>query len=338
MKKMFLQQALTAAMVMVFGSTAVWAQGVLDVFKKVEADPNKAYTLTETEGPYLIFVTSFSGPTAPQEAHSLVLEFRKTFKWHAYVYEKTFIRDVSKDFNLTQSPYSRTKPKYLTNPGNRTEFAVVIGNFPSMEDKQFKKTLEDVRKARPTSLKGKPEGTTYSWAFGLANPMITPEHQKGIVDPFIESINKNRPYTLLRNPRRYTVQIATFEARAVMKPEEIRAIEEGKKAFSNRGVSDIEKGEQSAVKLCQILRSQGIEAYEFHDRHGSIVTVGSFDFHTQQTPDGRMNVNPQIQQTIQRFQAEATSNNEYKPKVFADIMCDLRPKVIEVPRAAQARR
>jgi hypothetical protein len=338
MRKKFLFQAIAVVMVMTFVTTAVSAQGVLGgLFKNVEADPNKAYMLTETEGPYLIFVTSFSGPTARQEAHSLVLEFRKSFKWYAYVYEKKISLHDVRDFKPLHGSYM-SRPKYLNNPGSRTEFAVVIGNFPSMEDKQFTKTLDDVRKSRPSSLKDTPKGTTYSCAFGLLNPMVSPEHHKGVVDDLIKSINEKRPYTLLRNPRRYTVQVATFEGHSVMKPEDVRAIEQGKKSFSNQGMSDLERGEQSAVKLCQALRAQNIEAYEFHDRHGSIVTVGSFDFYTQQMPDGRMNVNPLVQQVIQRFQAEAHGNNEYKPKVYAGIICDPQPKVIEVPRASQARR
>ena len=326
MQKTFLFQAITVAAVLVFAVATVQAQGVLNILKKVEADPSKTYTLTEAEGPYLIFVRSFHGPTARQDAQSLVMEFRKTYKWHAYIYEKTFIHDVENDFKQMRNPYSRTKPKYL-NPGKGTEIAVVIGNFPSMEDKQFKKTLEEVRKSQPASLNGK----SCTEAFGLANPMLPPEFQKGIADTFIESINIKRPYTLLGNPRRYTVKVATFEGSAVMKPEDIAAITRNQSVFQGE-ISDIEKGEQAAAKLCQVLRSQGYEAYEYYDRQSSIVTVGSFDFYTQQLPDGRININPQIQQIIQRFQGEPVGNNEYKLKVFADIMCDAFPKVIEVPR------
>lgn len=355
MRKTFLFQAVAVAMFAAFLSTTIHAQGLLNVLKKVESDPNKTYALTEMEGPCLIFVTSFS---TRQEAHSLVLEFRKSYKWHAYVYEKTFVHEADKDLkgihNLqTGMPYPRTKPKYASadsetevavvrtkpkylTPGNKTEFAVVVGNFPSMDDKQFKKTLEDVRKCQPSSLKSQAPGTTYSLAFGLVNPLLPSANQQGFVDPFVESINKDSPYTLLRNPCCYTVQIATFMGRAVVKPEEIKAIKEGKKNFFNKETPDIETAGQTAVKLCRVLRSQGIEAYEFHDRYSSIVTVGSFDYHAQQMPDGRLNVNPQILQVVQRFQGQVTpgaTGVPYNPVIISGIPCDIYPKVIEVPRA-----
>ena len=332
MRKTFLIHAVAAAMVSAFISETIYAQGVIErlkpeMFKKVEADPRKAYALTETEGPYLIFVTSFFGPTAPQDAHSLVLELRKSFKWHAYVFEKTFEHDASKDFGHMRSSGPRAKPKYL-NPGRGTEYAVVIGNFPSLEDRQFKKTLEDVRKCQPSSLKNKAPGTTYSLSFGLANPLLA---QVGTVDPFVKSFNEERPFSLLRNPYRYTVQIATFTPRAYMKPDEIKAIEEGKRSFSNRQVSDLEMGEQAAAKLCQTLRKQGVEAYEFHDRYSSIVTVGGFDQHTPLMLDGRGSTNPQVQRTIERFQARM-SGASFNPVIVAGIPCDAEPKVVEVPR------
>ena len=55
-----------------------WA--TLVPFKRIEADPRKAYELTDSDGPWLIMCTSFAGPTAEQQAHDLVLELRQRFK------------------------------------------------------------------------------------------------------------------------------------------------------------------------------------------------------------------------------------------------------------------
>ena len=59
-------------------------------FKRVDADPRKAYELTESHGPWLIMCTSFAGPTAEQQAHDLVLELRQRFKIEAYSFRQTF--------------------------------------------------------------------------------------------------------------------------------------------------------------------------------------------------------------------------------------------------------
>jgi hypothetical protein len=324
---------------------SVWAQGlpkfVQGIVKPVEADPNKEYVLTELDGPYLIFVSSFSGPTARQDAHTLVLEFRKSFKWNAFVYEKTFLHDANKDFK--QLP---TKMKYV-NPGRGTEYAVVVGNFPSLEDRQFGKTLIDVQKCKPASLK-KPASNTnpnfkvsetpFALAFGVLNPMLPPESQRGLVDPLVVSMNKQRDYSLLRNPRHYTVQIATFTGNTTFEGNRVRKtgglsnnIAENQNQKSK--LSELEKGELAAAALCKALRERNVEAYEFHDRTTSIVTVGGFDQHVQRMPDGTAVTNPQIQQLIQQYQGRvAAGGRSYTPVTIDGIECDMQPRVIEVPK------
>ena len=43
------------------------------------------------------------------------------------------------------------------------------------------------------------------------------------------------------------------------------------------GRSKLEEAAYNAHLLVVALRKQGVEAYEFHDRHESLVTIGSFD-------------------------------------------------------------
>ena len=339
-KQAFLVRSFIVAVLTVCAFTTVWAQQpprpILDPLRNVgnslrniggrtvEADPNKEYKLTETEGPYLIFATALAGPTARQDAHALVLELRSKYKWNAYVFEKDFARDARQDFGQNRS--SRSRPTYqYKNPGE-TQFVVLIGNFPSLEDNQLKRMVEEVRQAKPESLKGKTSATAFSFpmAYGTSNPMLPPEHKQGTVDAFVESLNKGRPYSLLQNPRRYTIQVATFTGRAIMKPEEIRAIEEGRSSF-DRDVSALEIGERSAAELCKVLRSRGVDAYEFHDRNASIVTVGGFDQPGKPMPDGTMAPDPHILQTIQRHQGQVVNG----------IQCLSQPRLIEVPRSAR---
>ena len=316
--------AVTAFAVCTF-STA-WAQTrVLEPFRNigdslrninrtVEADKNKEYKLTEAEGPYLILATALSGPTARQDANALVLELRSKYKWNAFVFEKDFA-------GTTRQDYRHTGAKPIKQP--ETQFAVLIGNFPSLEDNQFKKTLEEVRKCQPDSLKGRTSATAFSFpmAYGLANPMV-PAEQK-TVDDFIASINGG-PYSLLHNPRRYTVQIATFMGRSVVDPHNIRAIEAGKTSFDQEE-SALAIAGRAAVDLCNFLRLQGVEAYDFHDRNTSIVTVGSFDQPGRQLPNGTMVPDPHIQQIIQQYQG----------RMINSIPCERQPRVIEVPRLAR---
>ena len=329
--KTLLLRWLTAAIVTAFVLAPVAAQGPLNalrnVIKPVEADPNNDYVLTEMEGPYLIFAAALSGTNARQDAHALVLELRKNYRWNAFVYEKTFVFNTNQDFKQARNPYTGKKAVYQ-NSGGETEFAVLIGNFSSWDDKQLDKTLAEVRKCQPASLKGKASSTPFSMAFPLPNPLLPPEQQHGVVDPFIESINKQRPYSLLRNPRNYTVQIATFTGEIIYQPGSAGA---DKFPAESKKMSALEKGEQMAVALCKTLRERGVEAYEFHDNYGSIVTVGSFDQHSRRLPDGTAVLDPMVEQTIQQYQGKVV-NGEYQVKIINGIGCDPQPRVIEAPR------
>jgi len=61
---------------------------------------------------------------------------------------------------------------------------------------------------------------------------------------------------------------------------------------------------RKAHELTLALRQKGYEAYEFHDRGASIVTVGSFDSLGTRRPDGKIELDPRIVQIINTFAAE----------------------------------
>ena len=54
--------------------------------------------------------------------------------------------------------------------------------------------------------------------------------------------------------------------------------------------SALEEAGEAAHKLVEVLRNQGYEAYEFHDRGSSIVTVGSFDSVGTPRADGKIEI------------------------------------------------
>jgi hypothetical protein len=92
-----------------------------------------------------------------------------------------------------------------------------------------------------------------------------------------------------------------------------------------------------AHRLAKALRMKGYEAYEFHDRYASIVTVGSFNSVGTPRPDGRTEINPQIHEIMKRFGAEAqTLPGQKTPvtplKTLAGIPFDIQPIPVEVPK------
>ncbi len=345
------------------------APPLLNLFggKKVEANPNVEYKLADINGPFLIQVTSFSGPNARQDANNLVFELRSKYNYRAYVFEKFFQNDLSKEENKPKGMQGHKNYRYLRT-SKRLEYIVMIGDFQSTEDRDFQETLKKVKTIKPDIFQaanqkkamsfaewnGKAAGANnvannaannnqrgpFFLAMGARNPLMPPENQPGTIDKFLASINAQRPYTLLSCPGQYTVRVATFTGRIVIKQDEIREIEAGRKPFSERKVSELELSERAAVQLCKILRQQGYEAYEFHDYHASYVTIGNFQSVGQELPNGMIELNPGIHAIMEKFKgrpsAAATAQTiSYEPVRFGEIECDVQPLIIPVPRVRQ---
>jgi len=321
--------------------------------KKVEADPSKTYLLTPENGPWLIMACSFSGERAEQQARELVLELRQRYKLPAYMYrmhfqvgEEVIGRGVDRYGNPVRMRYRR--------PPQFDEIAVMVGDFPAVDDPEAQRTLEKIKHCHPECLKPSPEKPTSqnlaAWrtfikyvraekeslgpmckAFLTTNPLLPREYfaPKGM-DAFVEQLNADLPYSLLRCPGKYTVQVATFTGTVIMDPQRIQRIQQGLEDFE----SSLDKAAWAAHKLTEALRMKGYEAYEFHDRYASIVTVGSFDSVGTPRPDGKIELNPQIHAIMELFKAEPATTPGAGPKVktLAGIPFDPQPIPVEVPR------
>jgi hypothetical protein len=325
--------------------------------KNVEADPSKEYRLSELNGPVMILVTTFAGSNGRREANALVYELRKNYKYNAYIHEQTFIHDLKKEAKQPQNPYA--KPQRYQKTGSQSAFAVLVGDFQSFDDLDFQKTLKEIKQSHPECMKtnlstsqnykvwrntaaaASGKGPLYM-AFGVMNPMLPPEHQQGTIDKLVETLNSDSPYSLLRCPRRYTVRIATFTGKIVIRQDEIKEIEAGKKPFSVGKTSELEIAGKAAAKLCKVLREQGAEAYEFHDRFASFVTIGSFDSYGQELPNGMIELQPEIAKIMERFQGKPATRGvqpgtiAHEPVRIAGIECDIQPMIIEVPRKTRS--
>ena len=155
--------------------------------------------------------------------------------------------------------------------------------------------------------------------------------RKGL-DPQIVALNKGVPYSLLDCPGKYTVQVATFKGQVIIKQDEIKAIQEGKEMKS-----ELAAAAEKADRLTEALRMKGYEAYQFHDRYASIVTVGSFNSVGTPRPDGRIEINPEIHKIMKTFGAEATilpgQTTPVTPlKSLIGIPFDIQPMPVEVPK------
>jgi hypothetical protein len=328
---------------------------------RIEADPQKSYAVDERNGPWQIMACSFSGPYANQQAQDLVIELRKRYKLPAYTYEKKF--DLGKDLpGLGVDAMNRPrKMKYVRGRSEIDEIAVLVGDYPSVDAPEAQETLRKLRYDQPDCLKltdGKPTARTLAgwrlfqtsllspsnekqergpmgFAFITTNPVLPKEFfvAKG-VDELVLKSNEGVEHCLLDCPGKLTVQVATFTGRVIIDQKEILAASKVKDKDTE---SQLGLAAYKAHRLTEALRIKGYEAYEFHDRYASIVTVGSFQTEGWPGPDGRIQLAPEIQAVIDQFKAErkATAQNPTGvpiPQKIIEISLDPQPHLVYVPK------
>jgi hypothetical protein len=289
--------------------------------KRVEADPQQTYELDESHGPWMILAASFAGPSAEQQSHDLVLELRQRFNVEAYTFRRTY--DFSKPTEgLGYDRYGgKRRMRYASN-SKFDEIAVLVGNHSSVDSPQIEKMADMLRYIHPDALnpEKRPDSsqrflglrTLYQMvsqdmtkrtkgpmgsAFITRNPLLPDELfvAKGI-DPFVVEMNQDLPYNLLKNPGRYTVRVASFRGVDTMKPAEFERL-----TTKPRKLAKIDQAALDASELCAALRQKGIEAYEFHDRTESLVTIGSFNEVGQPRQDGKIEINPAIHRLMEEY-------------------------------------
>jgi hypothetical protein len=293
----------------------------------------------------------------------LVLELRQRFKLESFTFRQTY--DFSKP--TEGRGYSRyggpRRMKYMNNY-KFDEIAVLIGNFAAVDDPRLEKTLEQIKYVQPGTLDTKqkkdssqrfaglrsfyhlasinPEKKNkgpMGAAFVTRNPMVPEELfvAKGL-DPFVYDMNKDLPHSLLKCPGRYTVRVASFRGVDTMKPAEFERL-----TTQARKMSKIDEAALKASRLCAALREKGVEAFEFHDRTESIVTIGSFNEVGQPRPDGKTEINPAMHKVMQEYgPIERAQPGTKQVEMYArvekssNIRFDPQPMPVEVPRQSIA--
>ncbi len=336
-------------------------------FKSVQADPKQSYWLTEDHGPWMVFATSFAGPGAEEQAHELVLELRKRYRMEAFMHKR--------HFDFTEPVYGRgvnrfggPKKMRYQNAASFDEIAVLVGNYASHDAPGAEEDLEEIKTAKPECLDvtaGKGRRTTQRFvglrelqrlvnldpekqqagpmrrAFVVRNPMLPKEFFVGAgLDPFVLNMNKGVKHSLLDCPGAYTVRVATFRGDSHFLGEGTnREVEGGTSLLglpTRSKPSKLEIAADHAHRLTEMLRKKGIDAYEFHDRFESIVTIGSFDTVGNELPNGRIDLQPQIHQIMQTYGAERSAlpnqGEGVRPRSLDGISFDIQPLPVIVPR------
>ncbi len=340
----------------VFGQFSLFSGG-----KKVEADPKKEYVLRESDGNWFIMTKQFSGDDARRQANRLVYELRGKYKLPAFVYKRD--ADQEEMDALSQRFGGTKKFRYQTE--RSVEYAVLVGGYATVDSPDLEKTLLDVARMKPESLKNDPKAKIVEQryqemartdkkyagygplgnAFPTRNPLLPKEFfsQKGVVDPFVAKLNSDSKYSLLNNPKMYTVRIATFTGDSNMRKDADKEV-----ALEAR----LQYAGMQAAALCEALRNKGVEAWEFHDRDSSFVTIGSFDEYGAIQPDGHTELNPKVAAIMKKYGGKLCEDGSGQYEVYSleveindpastglakkkkklSLACDVRPVIIFVPQ------
>lgn len=297
-------------------------------------------TLGEKDGPWLIMCSTFVGEAGEMQAMELAQELRSRHRMQAFVYHQHFdftqdeiglglnkyggpkkmkaMRQVEFDehavmignFQSVDDPLlEKTLQQVKTlNPNifskaKQAEAQAAAQGGPKSAMDALSQPLDRIREYYKSIAPNDERKTAgpLAKAFVTRNPLLPDEFfvAKGL-DPFIVRLNKDLPFSLLKNPKKYTVRVATFRGIDTMK---------GDKEFdklTSAGTRDpkIDQAAEKAHMLCEALRGKGVEAYEFHDTSESIVTIGSFDSVGDERADGKTEINRAVLAIMQEYSAE----------------------------------
>ncbi|MCH2210362.1 MAG: hypothetical protein MK110_03610 [Fuerstiella sp.] len=271
--------------------------------RKTEVVKGKRYRLHKAHGPYMILVTTLrdvdtglqaKGMSAEDAADQIVYELRRK-GIPAYVYHQK--EQLSEEGRFIQ---------------RQQGIAIMAGNFPSAEHRVAQTVLKIIQnRFQPEFLKQPDTGAIivdklaakpFKRAFLVANPLRDPSDLgKDKVNPELVQMNANNgKLSLLKNPGRYTLKVATFRGNEIV---EVSGKNSKKSGFGIFGQAD--ESATRAWELATALRratkygyAKDYEAWVLHDSRKSYVTIGSFS-----SPD-----DPRVRQLIQEFRAKVKPN------------------------------
>ena len=357
---------------------------IANMFQERSAPASEEHlALKDEHGPWLILAMSFTGDDAEARAVQLAKELRTTLKAPVYVHRKEFDHSRPLAENSARLRYDSAETMYTkrvrhANASHDLTYAVLVGNFTSTDDPRIKDMLQKVKTAHPACLgqsNAKPTKEDVatkdsSWliatkramlwqkseqsakkgkmgaAFVTRNPYLPDDYFQNAVDEFVVELNSRvepAEQSLLNCKKRYTVRVATFTGRIVTE----LAGGMSTKSKSDEVTDALNIAGNKAHELTTALRKKGVEAFEFHDRDASYVTIGAFDVLGEEAPNGGPFLyNPEMVSIMNQYcgytVATLSDGKTQTPmcktiKELKDVPFDVEGKFISVPKASTSK-
>jgi hypothetical protein len=275
-------------------------------YARVEADPNKDYVVAPEAGAWMICAASFMGDTASQQAHALVLELRTKYDLPAYMYNRGAEQRREQDEELDRR--RRQQQQFLqqlgadpsiTLPLRRShiaeQYAVLIGGFRDIDG--ARRELDRIKKL--DAPKSVPLATLVNWlkpkaggdpepvekkvnpftsSFVVPNPTVPTEHRRDDTpDAFLKQLNGDEKYSLLKCSKPWTLAVKEFRGAAVVQAQAPSSSFLDKLGWGSHEGELLNAAGLQAEEVARALRAMHFDAYVWHTRYSSIVTVGGYD-------------------------------------------------------------
>lgn len=266
---------------------------------RIDATANRTYRITKQHGPWMIMVASFS--ERHEEVRVAGLSPEEAANQLVYALRKRGIPAYT--FRLSEAEHNKPRTDALgrtvrtRSSASNNSISVVAGNYPTVDDSTAQKTRDFIKRLSLKDLNleswtrdglvfrqtpGQPG--PFSGAFLTINPLFSQEEvARTKRDPLILRLNGNSEYSILRNKGKYTLAVATFKGRSQTGIGE-RNYRKAFELFTPNGTLD--DAAERAWKVARMLREglfngsqkgRTFEAYVYHDKFQSLVTIGSFD-------------------------------------------------------------
>lgn len=133
-------------------------------------------------------------------------------------------------------------------------------------------------------------GNPYRQAFVVRNPLASRAQSNAVtqvnqsapipMDPSWKELNEKEKHSIFTNPKKWTLVVAMFSP-----PSEVQSsitgsvVQTGFRSSANDLGKGLERAAETARQLAELLRDggKGYDAYVFHTRQYSLVTVGAFE-------------------------------------------------------------
>jgi len=277
---------------------ALACPSILTAAPRVEADPQKLYTIGPDAGPWVIMCACFTGDDAQDLGRQTALWLRAKQNFAGFTFDKSQqLRDQQEQEiadRKRRDPLARAHRIRV-----EEQCAVLIGGFKD-QDAASEALRKTVKHLPPPQIQAKPnvlpfdvltfkdkDGykqvpiNPFTTAMVVPNPTIPLDKPTKKEDAFLKDLNKDEPMSLLKNPAPWTMLVREFGDSAFM-PENMKS---GgfldKLPFMPQHEDPRMHTLERAALLAQIaadwLKRYGYEAYVLHTRESSYVTIGGFD-------------------------------------------------------------